>query len=63
MIRDLASKHGTYVNGQRIDQCALGVGDKVMVGLTVASITAIQTEEVALQSTEGPIDRESGVGV
>ena len=46
-IRDLASKHGTYVNGACIDQCELEVGDRVMVGLTVFAVSEIRLEESA----------------
>jgi serine phosphatase RsbU (regulator of sigma subunit)/DNA-binding response OmpR family regulator len=32
VLRDLGSKHGTYVNGQRIDQATLVHGDRVQLG-------------------------------
>lgn len=31
-IRDLGSRNGTYINGQRIDRAELNPGDKVQVG-------------------------------
>lgn len=32
---DLTSTNGSRVNGVRVDECALGVGDRVVVGDTV----------------------------
>ena len=57
-IRDLASKHGTHVNGKCIDECPLKIGDRVMVGLT-----AFVVEDIAHAHTnpQPMIDRESGV--
>ena len=34
VVRDLGSSHGTYVNGQRIDEATLHAGDQLGVGLT-----------------------------
>jgi pSer/pThr/pTyr-binding forkhead associated (FHA) protein len=34
-IRDLGGTNGTYVNGQRVESCALGDGDEVKVGACV----------------------------
>lgn len=34
VVRDLGSTHGTYVNGQAIDQAVLRPGDRISVGLT-----------------------------
>jgi pSer/pThr/pTyr-binding forkhead associated (FHA) protein len=31
-IRDLGSRNGTYVNGQRVDQAEVGPGDKIQIG-------------------------------
>jgi len=31
-IRDLGSRNGTYVNGQRVDQAEVGPGDKIKIG-------------------------------
>ncbi len=31
MIVDLASTHGTYVNGERVDRCTLNFGDKIQI--------------------------------
>ena len=34
VLRDLGSSHGTYVNGQRVDERTLHSGDRLGVGLT-----------------------------
>ncbi len=31
MIVDLASTHGTYVNGERVDRCSVNFGDKIQI--------------------------------
>ena len=33
-VRDLSSRHGTFVNGQPISECPLLPGDELCVGLT-----------------------------
>ncbi len=35
VLRDLGSTNGSRVNGVRVDECALGMGDRVLVGDTV----------------------------
>jgi pSer/pThr/pTyr-binding forkhead associated (FHA) protein len=59
-LRDLASKHGTFVNGERIDRRELLVNDRVMVGLTTFAIREICGVEVPVASGETPVDRPSG---
>jgi len=64
-IRDLASKHGTYVNGNRVEECPLQVGDQVMVGLTMLSVRQIDNVSVrdaAQLEADAPTDHGSGVG-
>jgi pSer/pThr/pTyr-binding forkhead associated (FHA) protein len=34
MVRDLSSRHGTFVNGQAISECQLLPGDELCIGLT-----------------------------
>jgi pSer/pThr/pTyr-binding forkhead associated (FHA) protein len=34
VVRDLCSSHGTYVNGERVEQVELKSGDRLGVGLT-----------------------------
>ena len=57
-VRDLASKHGTIVNGSPIDECRLQQGDRVMVGLTAMVIQQIDTRGEEFDTL---VDRESGV--
>jgi pSer/pThr/pTyr-binding forkhead associated (FHA) protein len=33
-VRDLGSRHGTYVNGQLVRECQLLPGDELCIGLT-----------------------------
>jgi pSer/pThr/pTyr-binding forkhead associated (FHA) protein len=35
VFTDLGSTNGSRVNGVRVDECALGTGDRVVVGDTV----------------------------
>jgi pSer/pThr/pTyr-binding forkhead associated (FHA) protein len=34
VVRDLGSRHGTYINGQRISESKLLPGDELSIGLT-----------------------------
>jgi len=34
VVRDLDSRHGTYVNGERIGECKLLPGDELRIGLS-----------------------------
>lgn len=34
IVRDLGSRHGTQVNGQRVTETSLGPGDRLCIGLT-----------------------------
>jgi pSer/pThr/pTyr-binding forkhead associated (FHA) protein len=50
VIRDLGSSHGTFVNGERVDQAVLQTGDRLGVGLT--SFTArVDEQRVTLESS------------
>jgi hypothetical protein len=49
MLRDLGSKHGTYVNGQRQVECQLFDGDHVQAGETVFSIAVAHDAIAATQ--------------
>jgi pSer/pThr/pTyr-binding forkhead associated (FHA) protein len=37
-VKDLASSNGTYVNGKRINECALKAGDRLVVGSIVFTV-------------------------
>ena len=46
-IKDIGSKHGTTVNGEQVDICALSAGDKISIGgvdMTLQPITARQEQ-------------------
>ncbi len=58
-LRDLGSKHGTFVNGDCVEQCMLNEGDKLMVGLTIISVDKISNAAPVEENLL--IDRESGV--
>ena len=34
VVRDLGSTHGTYVNGQQVQEAILRSGDRISIGLT-----------------------------
>jgi len=34
VVRDLGSRHGTFVNGQQIVECRLAPGDELCIGLS-----------------------------
>jgi len=59
-IRDLDSTNGTFVNGQRVVEKVLGVGDRVRVGkieIEIASFKASR-EETMTQAIISPDHRE-----
>ena len=43
-IRDLDSKNGTFVNGQRIEEAELSDGDKIKIGRTVLQVRITQSD-------------------
>jgi pSer/pThr/pTyr-binding forkhead associated (FHA) protein len=60
VLHDLSSKHGTFVNGERVDRRELAAGDRVMVGLTTFVVREFALVEEPIASGELPIDRPSG---
>jgi pSer/pThr/pTyr-binding forkhead associated (FHA) protein len=60
-IRDLASKHGTFVNERRIDECELSAGDRIMIGLTALIVRSIEAAPISDSSEHVVTDRPSGV--
>ena len=38
-VRDLGSRHGTFVNGERVDECPLHPGDELRVGLSTFRVS------------------------
>ena len=39
LLKDLGSENGTYVNGKKISECYLYVGDEIILGTTKISLT------------------------
>lgn len=40
-IRDLESRHGTYVNGEQVDYAELRAGDTIRIGLTLLEVRCV----------------------
>jgi pSer/pThr/pTyr-binding forkhead associated (FHA) protein len=61
-IKDLKSRNGTYVNGERVDVAKLKLGDKIRVGSIVFSFDADPSSHAtaALQEVEDEIARGKG---
>lgn len=38
-VVDLGSRHGTYVNGERVDEAWIEAGDEINIGLTTLRVT------------------------
>jgi serine/threonine-protein kinase len=45
LIRDLGSRNGTLVNGQKVSQCRLKTGDVIGGGLTRVRVTLVDAED------------------
>lgn len=65
VIRDLGSRNGTFVNGVRIDEAALTIGDRVaMGGQTVLQLTVrdrLEDQRVAAQKLQALGELASGI--
>ncbi len=48
-LKDLGSTNGTYRNGARVFQCALGTGDKIQVGNTTLIFETTAADSAVLQ--------------
>ena len=62
VVRDLGSKHGTYVNGEKVTQASLLPGDRLMVGLSSfeAQYERRRTKPSIAGEHETAIARDSG---
>jgi serine phosphatase RsbU (regulator of sigma subunit) len=47
-LEDLGSRHGTFVNGQKVTSCALSSGDQISLGVVDAYQMFFLTEQVAI---------------
>ena len=60
-VRDLASSNGTYVNNQRVNELALGAGDRLVIGPIVFTIQMDgHPEEIHPVKTKGQLLAEQG---
>ena len=48
VLEDLSSRHGTYVNGERIERCVLKDGDQLSLGVSDAYHLTFVSEEATL---------------
>jgi pSer/pThr/pTyr-binding forkhead associated (FHA) protein len=44
-VIDLGSRHGTYVNGERVDEAWLDAGDELNLGLTTVRVSGSLTSD------------------
>lgn len=50
VLTDLGSTNGTYVNGERVDQCELEAQDRVLIGTSILRVTPAEQIETLLQT-------------
>ncbi len=53
VVRDLGSKHGTFVNSHRISEAELSVGDKLSIGMCTFFVSFEQQPAVELKAAAG----------
>jgi len=54
-IHDLNSRHGTFLNGKKVDKAALSNGDTIRIGWTTIVVQSQTTaDEASISQTEGP---------
>lgn len=62
-VRDLASRHGTFVNGLRVDEADLHPGDEIKGGGTTVRVEVIGNDVVGVDTIlEAPSWRPAGAG-
>jgi phosphoserine phosphatase RsbU/P len=57
ILEDVESRHGTYVNGERVERCLLKNGDRVGLGVTDAYRLTFRSEEAKLASLLEEIEK------
>jgi phosphoserine phosphatase RsbU/P len=57
VLEDAESRHGTYVNGERVDRCVLRNGDRIGLGVTDAYRLTFRSEEADLSSLLEEIEK------
>lgn len=53
-VRDLGSRHGTFVNGQRVTECRLNPGDRLSIGLSHFVVEYIRDDVVRASAALTP---------
>ena len=59
-VADLASRNGTFVNGRRIDEHALGPGDRIRIGSTTITFAPVGGQDAASPPAEDEAAAEPG---
>jgi sigma-B regulation protein RsbU (phosphoserine phosphatase) len=57
VLQDAESRHGTYVNGERVERCVLKNGDRIGLGVTDAYRLTFRSEESDLASLLEEIEK------
>jgi phosphoserine phosphatase RsbU/P len=60
LLEDLDSRHGTFVNGDRVKRCLLKDGDRIGLGVTDAYRLTYRTEEAKLSNLLDEIQKAPG---
>ncbi len=60
LLEDLDSRHGTFVNGERVTRCLLKDGDRIGLGVTDAYRLTYRTEEAKLATLLDEIQKAPG---
>jgi pSer/pThr/pTyr-binding forkhead associated (FHA) protein len=51
VVRDLGSRNGTFVNGQRVEKARLKPGDRIRIGASVIVVETVATVPVEAERT------------
>lgn len=64
LVRDMKSKNGLYVNGERVETAYITPGDSFQIGGTVFLLEALNTpgSETALQEVQDEMEHGKGYG-
>jgi Nif-specific regulatory protein len=62
-LRDLGSRNGTLLNGERVQVAELKIGDRISVGIAVFRLVSEEEGESDVEITDHPIDEESVVAI
>lgn len=63
MIEDLASKNGTFVNGQRIRTAELKEGDEILIGISKIKLLSVDKTGPRASTLAGELSRRAATGV